>query len=200
MLPARLACVKHAASVRSEPGSNSQVHTPDNLTAIQLRTTLHSLSHQQSQPSQRQPDTKPDHTQRHHHLSAATPGRRPRIPPLTPAAHHRPPARPRLNPQPSLSPAPSHPHRTAKNQTLPKPMQLSKNNPPKPAGHHPSRGNNQPPERNRPISGPTNLVTPRPPVNPPHQRRGGASTHLTGVCQTGFVRFGEMRTAHGYAS
>ena len=26
MLPVRLACVKHAASVRSEPGSNSQVH------------------------------------------------------------------------------------------------------------------------------------------------------------------------------
>ena len=27
-MPVRLACVKHAASVRSEPGSNSQVHLP----------------------------------------------------------------------------------------------------------------------------------------------------------------------------
>jgi hypothetical protein len=31
LLPVRLACVKHAASVHSEPGSNSQVHQHPNL-------------------------------------------------------------------------------------------------------------------------------------------------------------------------
>jgi hypothetical protein len=30
LLTVRLACVKHAASVRSEPGSNSQVHPVQN--------------------------------------------------------------------------------------------------------------------------------------------------------------------------
>src|SRR3954464_10230019 len=33
LLPVRLACVKHAASVRSEPGSNSQVHQRDQAEA-----------------------------------------------------------------------------------------------------------------------------------------------------------------------
>ena len=49
--------------------------------------------------------------------------------PSPPAALHRATSTKRQSPQPSLSPAPSHPSlRTAKNQTLPKPMQLSKNN------------------------------------------------------------------------
>ena len=134
----------------------------------------------------KQPDTKPHHP-RHQPLSEPTPGRRPRIPPLTtsspPSSHQHQKAVTTAISQPSTQPSIN---RTAKNQTLPKPMQLSKNNPPKPAGHHPSRGNNQPPERNRPISGPTNLVTPRPPVNPPHQRRGGASMPLPRTGQPPF--------------
>jgi hypothetical protein len=36
----RLACVKHAASVRSEPGSNSQVHPARNQYQLKARTSL----------------------------------------------------------------------------------------------------------------------------------------------------------------
>src|ERR1700761_6627502 len=43
LLTVRLACVKHAASVRSEPGSNSQVHPvqntkPANYLVVSLQT------------------------------------------------------------------------------------------------------------------------------------------------------------------
>ena len=56
-LPVRLACVKHAASVRSEPGSNSQVHLNPRSTQIQdnlklQRTDPNSLVASASQPKQ----------------------------------------------------------------------------------------------------------------------------------------------------
>ncbi len=45
----RLACVKHSASVRSEPGSNSQVHTPASQPAYKSqRQTLAPIQTQRS--------------------------------------------------------------------------------------------------------------------------------------------------------
>ena len=62
--PVRLACVKHSASVHSEPGSNSQVHLragikgPNHADANQQGSVHHSrckmpLSHHQTSPSPR---------------------------------------------------------------------------------------------------------------------------------------------------
>ena len=43
LLTVRLACVKHAASVRSEPGSNSQVHPVLKLRLAYINTSYSSL-------------------------------------------------------------------------------------------------------------------------------------------------------------
>ena len=43
-LPVRLACVKHAASVRSEPGSNSQVHLVQSAETNQTQQTKTQLN------------------------------------------------------------------------------------------------------------------------------------------------------------
>ena len=56
-MPVRLACVKHAASVRSEPGSNSQVHhSPEpksQTTTNEDPTQLTRSSSRQIQPTQK---------------------------------------------------------------------------------------------------------------------------------------------------
>ncbi len=49
--PVRLACVKHSASVRSEPGSNSQVHTPASLPAYKTQC----LPNPNTKPNAHQP-------------------------------------------------------------------------------------------------------------------------------------------------
>jgi methionine-rich copper-binding protein CopC len=40
LLTVRLACVKHAASVRSEPGSNSQVHPVQNKIQLNINKSI----------------------------------------------------------------------------------------------------------------------------------------------------------------
>ena len=79
LLPVRLACVKPAASVRPEPGSNSQVHTQD-----RPKTILHdkSMSEHIHAVSIRLPNrTKPSNAQNNKSVNKQT--RRPRIPSIT---------------------------------------------------------------------------------------------------------------------
>ena len=115
MLTARLACVRHAASVRSEPGSNSQVHP-----SITTRHQPHSNTQtnfqrlitltKQISANPKQPSTKPQHPE-HIPTKEHTPRRRPRIPPRHSSQQGK-------NTQ-KQSPAPSHP-KTAKHYQLPK--------------------------------------------------------------------------------
>ena len=84
-------------------------------------------THRRSQPSQEQPDTKPHHPR--HQPQGQHPGADRASHPNHPAAHSRTTRPSRLNPQPTSAQHPAiQNQRTAKNQTLPKPMQLSKNN------------------------------------------------------------------------
>ena len=116
MLTARLACVRHAASVRSEPGSNSQVH-PSITTAPQKAPQQHpnelprlSTLTNYFSANPKQPSTKPQHPE-HIPTKEHTPRRRPRIPPRHSSQQGK-------NTQ-KQSPAPSHP-KTAKHYQLPK--------------------------------------------------------------------------------
>ena len=103
----RLACVKHAASVHSEPGSNSQVHSPPpglNPAADPNRPALFNLSPTHSQPPQQHNQDQAKNTQgtstsQHQHPSADR------------ASHPSQGLNPTTNKQntQSSSPAPSHP-------------------------------------------------------------------------------------------
>ena len=81
--PARLACVKHSASVRSEPGSNSQVHHPSQCCHHNRPTQNHepqpphNISTKQNH--QMNPPQKPEHTNQHQPCPKAQ-QRQPRIP------------------------------------------------------------------------------------------------------------------------
>lgn len=91
-----------------------------NRPALTLLTDVSQPSQDHQTPSQITPKTSAPHGNQHPGADRAShPSHQQHLP--------APPA-PRQKPQPSLSPAPSHPLRTAKNQTLPKPMHLSKNN------------------------------------------------------------------------
>ena len=75
MRGARLACVKHAASVHSEPGSNSQVHSPPDpeRPSSSEPPCTHSLT-DDFPTIPRSPDTKPNHTQGTRPSQAQHPG------------------------------------------------------------------------------------------------------------------------------
>ena len=107
MLTARLACVKHAASVRSEPGSNSQVHPSQRSLANQSEASPSSHSTDNlSHPTQ---PTRP-----HQHSTRLHARRRPRIPPRSHKAKYKQPSQPINRDSQLIS--------TQKNQ-----MQMSKN-------------------------------------------------------------------------
>ena len=76
----RLACVKHAASVRSEPGSNSQVHrgTQPGLSPAGHLNKEPSFAHRADISSQA--ETKPETSSSRIRQTAKPTGRRPRIP------------------------------------------------------------------------------------------------------------------------
>ena len=74
----RLACVKHSASVRSEPGSNSQVHTPASLPAYYPKPHLNPIQQHPptipiptKPPANTQPTNNTHHNASQHHSSAA---------------------------------------------------------------------------------------------------------------------------------
>jgi hypothetical protein len=71
-LPVRLACVRHAASVRSEPGSNSQVQNPTTKhTPNPRRSNMHPATEYQTHQN---PITSPNHHQhRQRHSNQAPP-------------------------------------------------------------------------------------------------------------------------------
>ena len=103
------------------------IHHHQAKTQQQLRTTLLSLSHRHPQPSHRTTRHQASSPKAPEPLSPNTraPTAHPTPPTRQPSRH---PAKQALNtaiPQPSTQPSII---RTAKNQTLPKPMQLSKNN------------------------------------------------------------------------
>ena len=98
------------------------------------------------------------------------------------------------SPQP-LSPAPSHPSGQPRTYTSKTDATVKEQF--RPTGRHPSQGSTLRSERTRLLSGPINLVTVRPFVNPPHQRREGASTGILRVCQMGFTRLRALQKTHG---
>ena len=131
----RLACVKHSASVRSEPGSNSQVHHPSQQPKPPKQTNLPNPDRpQHHHPPGRYPPEHPD-TQspitRSRHIMITQPHqpasrqRQPRIPtstitslmnPRHPASQHH---------QHQQKPAPQHQNTKSRNSLTARQMQMS---------------------------------------------------------------------------
>ena len=73
--PVRLACVRHAASVRSEPGSNSQVHrTHRSPHAPRKARTAHGHARRTTPTRTASPSAAPDATHTPHAKTARGPG------------------------------------------------------------------------------------------------------------------------------